>query len=90
MSEKFLNPYNFVPLGKPARTESGEKIAKGEHASVRHDAWQPDALHGQLRCSLVVETPLVIGGEYDRHDEKQSTPTIQAPYRRRMANGGAS
>lgn len=90
---KFLNPYNFVPVKKPSRTEDASKIAKGHHPRIRHDAWQADALHGRIHCTLKVETPLIIGGSYNPEDQSQSTderqrtPSVQHSYRRRSADG---
>ena len=84
---EFLNPYNFIPVNDEVQTEDASSISRGYHSYIRHDVWQPDALHGRIKCTLDVETPMVIGGSYNRRNEDQTTPTIQQPYRRRHAAG---
>jgi len=88
-NNEFLNPYNFIPVKtqSPDRKISAADIANGKHPRVRHDVWQAGALHGRISCSLTTETPMVIGGSYSRENDRQSTPTIQHPYRRRHASG---
>ncbi|MEG2200181.1 MAG: RAMP superfamily CRISPR-associated protein, partial [Anaerovorax sp.] len=46
--ELFVNPYNFVPLGKkPTRLKDGEVTAEKKHT-------------GWLDCKLITKTPLII------------------------------
>ena len=85
--QKFLNPYNFVPVESDTVTVDAGDIAQGRHERIRHDAWQADALHGRITCKLTAETPLVIGGSYSIADKKKTTPKLQHPYRRRNADG---
>lgn len=85
--EEFLNPYNFVPVGSESPTVKASEIADGRHENIRHDAWQPSALHGKIECSLITETPMIIGGRYSKKSEDKSTPSIQIPYYRKNADG---
>ncbi len=84
MSEKFYNPYQFIPV---TGTVNGTKpraaidpILSGHsetHPWVRHDLWHREALSGRIVCSLFLATPTAVGAdqvEEDGHVSKRVKP----------------
>lgn len=63
---KFHSPYQFIAI-KSAAEESKtdytniDELKKNDY--VRHDRWHKTGLSGRIRCTLITESPLVVGAE---------------------------
>ena len=80
MSDKFHNPYHFVPVKKRTDeqkkhdlevNQGDRKVAWGSHG---HDRYAQGCHSGRLICKLTTETPVFIGA---RHKEGTEPKEIQ-------------
>ncbi|WP_020558176.1 TIGR03986 family type III CRISPR-associated RAMP protein [Thiofilum flexile] len=67
MSEKFYNPYQFIPV-KACKKENQIPFSQIEDLKqagsfARHDFWRKDGLSGKLICSLKIESPTFVGNQ---------------------------
>lgn len=86
MSQKFYNPYQFIPVtgtvngGKPRAAI--DPILRGQsttHPWARHDLWHSDGLSGRILCSLYLATPTAVGAEQVKEDG--NIAKLVRPYR---------
>ncbi len=93
-SQKFHNPYHFVPVKKPDFDQEGlswldiersdanrrEGLRKGiQEKGCTHDRYLPGRFHGRIICSLTTKTPIFVGAR--RVSEgSDSEPARVAPF----------
>lgn len=81
MSEKFYNPYQFIPVRAPNKLtpyKSLDELKQIQNKFVRHDFWQRDGLSGRILCSLTLESPTFVGGT---HSDNKTTPQVVDGYK---------
>lgn len=91
MSEKFYNPYQFIPVRAPETKHLTDythldSLKAPKNRFVRHDYWHKDGLSGRLMCTVTLESPTFVGGKHS-HDKNQK-PAPLTGYQRSI-NGKA-
>ncbi len=96
MSEKFYNPYQFIPvstketktLGWKHANQEGVTLKNADNLFVRHDFWHQHGFSGRITCELTTLSPLVVGGRQEEAKKidrdkgiVKSEPAKAHPYR---------
>lgn len=87
MSERFHNPYHFVPVGNTHKTETWQpynrffNLDDNESGHWSHKRYaHGDAIHhGRIVCRLTTETPIFIGGQRIE-DGSDQAPALVGPF----------
>lgn len=85
MSDRFYNPYQFIPVTTPkadtpyshindSEGENKNSLAAAANKFVRHDYWHPEGLSGRIICSLETLSPLIVGANQQKGDQDNKTP----------------
>ncbi|PID44646.1 MAG: TIGR03986 family CRISPR-associated RAMP protein [Proteobacteria bacterium] len=99
MNDKFYNPYQFIPVDtKKAKAlthyptkEDVERacgLDRPDNHFVRHDYWHKDGFSGKIRCTLRLDSPLVIGAMQMQGDKQTGESGRVPPYQIPLHNEG--
>ena len=96
MSEKFYNPYQFIPVSTKETEkldwkhmeQEGSTLKRADNLFVRHDCWHQKGFSGRITCELTTLSPLVVGGRQEEAKKIdrdkgifKSEPAKAHPYR---------
>jgi CRISPR-associated protein (TIGR03986 family) len=74
MADLFLNPYHFVPVAADARRTVAEAADPNQTSADHphtHERYVAGSYSGELVCRLTTVTPIVLGGEQEKVEERQ-------------------
>lgn len=88
MSEKFYNPYQFIPVLAPKAEhltdyQDLDTFKSVKNTFVRHDYWHEKSKSGRIVCTLEALSPLVVGGKQTSGNKESKTEGKVEPYRNR-------
>lgn len=88
MSEKFYNPYQFIPVRAPKAEhltdyQDFDTFKSVKNTFVRHDYWHEKSKSGRIVCTLEALSPLVVGGKQTSGNKESKTEGKVDPYRNR-------
>lgn len=88
MSEKFYNPYQFIPVRAPKAEhlidyQDLNALKAVKNTFVRHDYWHKQGKSGRIVCTLKTLSPLVVGGQQTAGNKESKTEGKVEPYRNR-------